>query len=425
VSSLRSVAARHSRALEEFRQSDDASLLARLAETECLLEIAKLSAMRVDVNAYAGSVVGIITQFVPSRACALTFEVEEIPPISSSYGLLDGHPNEACAEEICLDGEVVGMLRLVPELTGAHGPELLSTIASQISAGLKTMVEAERLRRRAALSQILHVVHALGDQPSLEGFGELVEALAMLPHALGARLRVEHGSLAAPLAVEAGLSPAGPGAVVEVPGGHFCLAVRWSAAASSSETGCVDEVVEMLELALSKAEERRRLRDDAETDLLTGIGNRRRALRALGEAVLGAQQPGDAVGVVYLDLDHFKEVNDQLGHDVGDQVLVAFARHLVSVVRDRDTVSRYGGEEFLLVCPGLRGDAGVALVQRIIERTPEACAAVLPTGWTQTVSAGFACYPDVAVAIDELIRAADRALYLAKTGGRNRLASAG
>jgi diguanylate cyclase (GGDEF)-like protein/PAS domain S-box-containing protein len=141
------------------------------------------------------------------------------------------------------------------------------------------------------------------------------------------------------------------------------------------------------------------------TDELTGVGNRRHA-----EAVLACLRPGDAV--VMIDVDHFKQVNDTLGHAAGDQVLAELAAHLLDTLRAGDSVARYGGEEFLVV---LRGAAvgAIPIVRRIADlwsashRSP-------------TFSAGIAIHDSGHSARDTLHQA-DTAMYAAKRGGRNRV----
>jgi diguanylate cyclase (GGDEF)-like protein len=206
-----------------------------------------------------------------------------------------------------------------------------------------------------------------------------------------------------------------------VPGGTIAAAIRWSAAAQQADRTGFTDVLSMLAKALAKAEERRVLRDQAETDPLTGIGNRRRAVRTLASAISFAERSSESVGVLFVDLDHFKRVNDTLGHEVGDQVLSCFAQHLTRVVRAYDTVARFGGEEFLVVCPGLDETSGVSLSRRMLDTTPAACASALPAGWIQTASVGLACYPEASDYIDGILRAADRALYAAKRAGRNQV----
>ncbi|MDA8291999.1 MAG: GGDEF domain-containing protein [Actinomycetota bacterium] len=423
-STLTSVGLRQSGALEEFRSSEEAGLLARLAQTECLLEIAKLASQRTDLSSFAGTVVGIVTQFVSCASCTLAVDIDDIPPITVSYGDLDSIRPGASRHSLHVDGRDAGSLVVVPEVPIAGSREFLADVAEQVSGGLGALVDAERLRRSAAVAQTLHLVDALGEQMSADALAELAAALALLPHALGARLDVDHTSLAGAVSVAAGAAPLERGEPVHVPGGTFTLSMRWSATAAAGDAPSPADLETLIAAALARAEEQRELRDAAETDPLTGVANRRRALRALAEAVGHAERVDDTVGFIYLDLDHFKRVNDELGHDVGDEVLVAFARHLQSAVRERDTVARFGGEEFVVVCPGLGDRTGDALVRRIIETTPAACAVALPGGWRQSTSAGLACYPNAAGNPDALVRAADKALYEAKGAGRNQFRTA-
>jgi len=141
------------------------------------------------------------------------------------------------------------------------------------------------------------------------------------------------------------------------------------------------------------------------TDDLTGLGNRRHA-----NTLLDALQPGDALAI--LDLDLFKQVNDTLGHQRGDQVLQAFAAFLDEAVRDHDTVARLGGEEFILVLQGA-GAAGVDTVRRLLD----AWRATRPL---VTFSAGVACH-EAGTAPTDTLGHADAALYEAKSTGRNRV----
>ncbi|HVC25329.1 MAG TPA: GGDEF domain-containing protein [Acidimicrobiales bacterium] len=424
MTALQTIARRQSSALDEFRGSEEAGLLARLAQTECLLEIAKLSSQRVDLSSYAGMVVGVITQFVPCVSCHLTIDVDDVPAITMTYGTRDDVIAPRYRHVLRTESSDAGELVVTPEIALVGTADFLAEIAEQVSGGLGALVSAERLRRSAAVAQTLRLIDALGDEVSADSLNELVSALALLPDALGARLEVDHAALAGALSVSAGAIPARREQRVAVPGGTFSLAIRWSATGAAREEEAVGEIVDLLTAAFARAEEKRELRDAAETDPLTGIANRRRALRALGEAVSHAEHVDDTVGLVYLDLDQFKRVNDELGHEVGDEVLVLFASHLDAMVRERDTVARFGGEEFVIICPGLGERSGAALVTRIVEMTPAACAPALPVGWRQTTSAGLACYPSVAQHPDALVRAADKALYVAKSTGRDRFTSA-
>lgn len=157
----------------------------------------------------------------------------------------------------------------------------------------------------------------------------------------------------------------------------------------------------------------------AHTDELTGLPNRNMFYRRARSALNGSDVAGP-IAVLFFDLDAFKQVNDTLGHQVGDQLLEAVAGRLMSSVRDGDTVSRWGGDEFVLLLPsvGSRSNAE-ALAQRIIDRIN------LPFALGDQVvqvggSIGLAFAEDRSVGIDELTREADIALYQAKGAGRNR-----
>lgn len=145
-----------------------------------------------------------------------------------------------------------------------------------------------------------------------------------------------------------------------------------------------------------------RLAEDASTDVLTGLPNRRMVSRALGRLV-------DLDLVIMLDLDHFKRVNDDLGHAAGDEVLRAFGNVLQSAVRGRDVAGRFGGEEFMVV---LR-DAPDA--DAFLERLRTAWTAVRP--YPVTFSAGIARSTGSS---DSTVAMADAALYRAKAAGRDR-----
>jgi diguanylate cyclase (GGDEF)-like protein len=162
----------------------------------------------------------------------------------------------------------------------------------------------------------------------------------------------------------------------------------------------------------------RHLADLAERDTLTGLVNRRgcqSAMRAAWPA------PGT---LALLDADHFKRVNDTFGHAAGDAVLVAFAQRLRTALRDDDVIVRWGGEEFLLWLPGVRGAEADALVARLL-----AVIAGEPVEWasdriTVTASIGFASLPvspgEVMPEWQHAVALVDAAMYLAKAHGRNR-----
>jgi diguanylate cyclase (GGDEF)-like protein len=152
--------------------------------------------------------------------------------------------------------------------------------------------------------------------------------------------------------------------------------------------------------ALELANQANRLAEDASIDLLTGLPNRRMLGRALGRIE-------EADAVIMIDLDYFKAVNDTFGHDAGDRVLGAFGRTLLSVVRAKDHVGRYGGEEFMVILPESSAD-------RMLSRLQSAWVVAQPR--LITFSAGIAPARPNAQGV---LHAADRAMYRAKELGRN------
>lgn len=171
-----------------------------------------------------------------------------------------------------------------------------------------------------------------------------------------------------------------------------------------------------------RKEAERRLTEEAHTDVLTGASNRRHFLARAAEMFSAAHLRGDTLSLLLFDLDHFKAINDRLGHATGDEVLKSFVQCAHGVLRERDVFGRLGGEEFAALLFDTHPDGAMALAQRIIQhvhRTP-ALVADLPVAYT--VSVGVACTtPGTAQEkVDRLIERADRALYRAKGGGRDR-----
>jgi diguanylate cyclase (GGDEF)-like protein/PAS domain S-box-containing protein len=167
---------------------------------------------------------------------------------------------------------------------------------------------------------------------------------------------------------------------------------------------------------------RRQLEFEAQHDALTGLPNRRTFLAHL-DAVFARASPGVRAGLCYLDLDGFKAVNDTLGHDVGDQLLVAVAQRLESVVRNRGlSVARLGGDEFVVLAPDTSGSAQlVALAEEILA----AVAQPLVLGARRveiTASVGVVERSIADIDPAELLRAADMTLYWAKADGKSQWA---
>lgn len=153
-------------------------------------------------------------------------------------------------------------------------------------------------------------------------------------------------------------------------------------------------------------------------DHLTGLPNRTLFADRLDRAIVLAKRAGDSFSLLYIDLDNFKEVNDTLGHQTGDQLLQMAANRLLHCVRDSDTVSRQGGDEFLALLINCNDvNAGILCAQKIVDTlsTP-----FLIDGKDLRLSAtvGIALYPSDATEARSLVRAADTAMYQAKCAGR-------
>jgi diguanylate cyclase (GGDEF)-like protein len=164
-----------------------------------------------------------------------------------------------------------------------------------------------------------------------------------------------------------------------------------------------------------------RLRSDADLDALTGLANRRRFRSALKGELERWRRHGTPCALLYIDIDHLKQINDNYGHLVGDMVIRQIAQILSEASRDNDTAARLGGEEFALLLAGIDVDRAAAAAERLREaigsRRMEGVGRV-------TVSIGLAGCPASANSERSLYAASDEALYVAKNGGRDRVAVA-
>jgi diguanylate cyclase (GGDEF)-like protein len=174
--------------------------------------------------------------------------------------------------------------------------------------------------------------------------------------------------------------------------------------------------------AISALRLQKRLEHAAMHDDTTGLPNRRLLEQQVYES---RRTKGMVRAVLFVDLDGFKNVNDQLGHQVGDQVLREVAARLQSSVRNEDVVARYGGDEFVVVCDVADKQAALDLAERVRESV-RAPYAMLSESLTLGASIGISLAPaeSAIIAIDEQVRAADRAMYSAKYAGGDRVASA-
>ncbi|HWH85113.1 MAG TPA: EAL domain-containing protein [Burkholderiaceae bacterium] len=173
-----------------------------------------------------------------------------------------------------------------------------------------------------------------------------------------------------------------------------------------------------LDITDRKASEER-VRYLADHDVLTGLPNRHVAEQRLREAMRQSTRTGQPVAVLFIDLDRFKTINDSLGHQVGDALLQQVAQRLRLSIREADTVSRFGGDEFVVLLNGVSGNTEAEqIAQRLLValRAPYAIDAV---ELNVSCSVGIAMFPGDTLDMDELMRHADTAMYQAKASGRD------
>ena len=179
---------------------------------------------------------------------------------------------------------------------------------------------------------------------------------------------------------------------------------------------------------LTHRQEVEMLEQAAGEDILTGSMNRRALLQTLRRQIATHHRSGLPIGVLMVDVDHFKSINDRYGHPAGDEVLRSLARRLAGAIRDDDYLGRFGGEEFVVIvypCPGDVAQLVGERLRKAVARTPFRIeSAGDPFDLPVTISVGGALFEGLgneAASEEELIKIADAALYESKTNGRNRV----
>ena len=430
--------------------SGQSDMLTQLLVTSCQFELSKLVSARLDLGSFADAAVGVLSQFATADRCALMLVPEGLPPVRATVGEwpqsdADADADAATTESadgfaarddmipgivgavIAVSTKPMGRLSAVGLPESLRRADLITKAAEQISNGLELLLEAERMRRAAAAARAVEIVSTLDASFGEEHLASLTAALAGLSNAIGAKLNYENRRLGGPVECVSGKTD---GADVStsvfeqlVDARHpLRVELTWTIGRTDADVARASEIVDVLGVSLSRIEQNARLQQEVETDPLTGVGNRRLGSRTLARAFNRAQRGMDPMAVLMMDLDKFKNVNDKLGHQVGDAVLVAFARALEGAVRNYDVTARWGGEEFLIICPDTDLAGAQALASRVLKMTPEFCGPALPENWRQTVSIGIAVFPHGAEFADGLVRAADKALYQAKSAGRDQYA---
>lgn len=168
-----------------------------------------------------------------------------------------------------------------------------------------------------------------------------------------------------------------------------------------------------------RIESEKRLEYQATHDELTGLVNRTYSIQQLNNAIIRAQRNNDQVLVIFLDLDNFKQINDTVGHHAGDILLQQTSERLLKVVRESDTVSRFGGDEFVVVIPELRSQEMAKIMAISILSLFEKPFVIDEQEFFITTSIGMSVYPQDGDDVADLLKKADTALYRVKEAGRN------
>ena len=185
------------------------------------------------------------------------------------------------------------------------------------------------------------------------------------------------------------------------------------------------KIAERLAPALANLKLQQTLRSQSVRDQLTGLFNRRYLDESLAREISRARRHDLPVSVLMLDIDHFKQFNDEHGHDGGDLVLKSFGELLAHSVRSEDIACRYGGEEFTLVLPGATHELALQRAEEVRSAVQRMVASTRKTGARQiTTSIGVATFPAHGGSAGDIMAAADGSLYLAKNSGRNRVVGA-
>ncbi len=198
-----------------------------------------------------------------------------------------------------------------------------------------------------------------------------------------------------------------------------CIWVLLSISSILNKRNQISHFVTVCEDISQLKEARMRMEELAYVDSLTGLANRVLFRDRLEQALKSLQRSGGSAALLYLDLDEFKRINDSMGHDVGDALLMKVAESLRQCVRHQDTVARMGGDEFVILLTDIDGMSGASSVARKILETMACPIKLLKHEILITPSIGITLAPEDSLNADILLKNADMAMYKAKSSGRN------
>jgi diguanylate cyclase (GGDEF)-like protein len=192
-----------------------------------------------------------------------------------------------------------------------------------------------------------------------------------------------------------------------------------SATPIRDDAGCIAGAIVVIHDITERKRFEERLHEMAIRDALTGAYSRRYLYESLGEHIARARRYGTPLSLMMFDLDHFKRINDEHGHQAGDRVLAGVTKCVSEELRGVDVLARYGGEEFVIVAPGVTREQAALLAERLRARIAGARLDSLPG-----ITCSFGVCEFDGGSADDLIRRADELMYRAKREGRNRVAAA-
>jgi diguanylate cyclase (GGDEF)-like protein len=195
---------------------------------------------------------------------------------------------------------------------------------------------------------------------------------------------------------------------------YYGLPLSMVAASILVALGVADRLLAQ-RVALSDAERR------AQTDPLTGVLNRRSLIERLDAACTRAKARGLPIALLFIDLDHFKQINDTFGHLAGDACLCAIIEPIHAELRHSDVIGRYGGEEFVVILSSADAAAATPIAQRILERVADVRVSGFGSPISVTCSIGIATSDTSGIWGEPLLAQADAAVYVAKRSGRNQI----
>ncbi len=206
----------------------------------------------------------------------------------------------------------------------------------------------------------------------------------------------------------------------ERPLGTLVLGSKRRGAFGESVRGTLEVLASHMAVSLEGARMVKRLEDLATTDGLTGLFNKRAMLEIAESKINAAKRFGRHLAVLVADIDHFKRVNDTYGHDVGDVIIRGLGDVLRRAKRNTDSVARFGGEEFVVICEETDEKGAVLLAERVREELEKTSFVAGADRVKVTCSIGVATFPAAGASWEALFKSADTALYASKQGGRNR-----